>query len=59
MTDALLILVGAVLVNNFIDNAQQQGLLKTQNFVDVLKMIVTLRVRHVLAPCACLRLYCM
>lgn len=41
----MLNLVIAVLVNNFIDNAQQQGLLKTQNFVDVLRMVVTMRVR--------------
>ncbi|GLI66096.1 hypothetical protein VaNZ11_009698, partial [Volvox africanus] len=40
----MLNLVIAVVVDNFIDNAQMEGLLKTTNFVDVLKMVITLRV---------------
>lgn len=37
-------LVIAVVLDNFIDNAQLEGFLKTSNFVDLLRMVITLRV---------------
>ncbi|KAG2453381.1 hypothetical protein HYH02_001605 [Chlamydomonas schloesseri] len=43
-TFIMLNLVIAVVLDNFIDNAQLEGFLKTSNFVDLLRMVITLRV---------------
>ncbi|GLI61880.1 hypothetical protein VaNZ11_004391 [Volvox africanus] len=43
-TFIMLNLVIAVILDNFISNAQNEGLLKTSNFTDLMKMVIALRV---------------
>ncbi|GIL75522.1 hypothetical protein Vretifemale_5294 [Volvox reticuliferus] len=43
-TFIMLNLVIAVILDNFISNAQSEGLLKTSNFTDLMKMVIALRV---------------
>lgn len=54
-TFVMLNLVIAVIIDNFIESAQSEGLLKTNNFVDLLRLVITLKVCGQRAPLpACL-----